>query len=246
MAGNHAPIYSRRGALGRAILLKTAANDYNGVSEFNKEVFEADATSGSFVQRLRFKPLGTNVATVARIFLNQGVPNQNFTTAPAAPTSTPSSSGGTMLSGSYYATIIALDNKGQRSVIGTLSSAAAVTGPTGSIAWAWTAVVGAASYRIYVTTNSTAGNAVRYFTSATNSYSQTAMPVEGLFDDPNIGNNKFYGELSLPATTISATAALVDIDYPLNFALEPGWEIYVGLGTTVAAGWSVMPIGGDY
>ena len=246
MPGNSDPIFSRRGAITRAVLLKTAANDYTGVSEFNKEVFNSDSVNGSFIQRLRFKPLGTNVATVARIYLSNEFPNQNFTTAPAAPSGTPSSSGGTMLSGSYYGTIVAIDTYGQQSVVGTLSSAVAVTGPTGSIAWTWTAVAGAVSYRIYVTTNSVAGNSVRYFTSATNSYSQTTMPAAGTYDDPMIGNNKFYGELSLPATTISATAALVDIDYPMNLALPPGWEVFVGLGTTVAAGWSVLPIAGDY
>jgi hypothetical protein len=128
-----------------------------------------------------------------------------------------------------------------------LSAVATIaSGSTGSIAWTWTAVAGAASYRIYVTTNATAGNATRYFTSATNSYSQTAMPVTGVFDDPNIGNTKLYGEITLPATTLSANSATVDIDYPLNLALPPLHEVYVGLGTTVAAGWSVLPIAGDY
>lgn len=250
MPGNSDPIFSRRGAITRAVLLKTAANDSFGVSEFNKEVFSADTTNGSFLQRLRFKPISgaglNNVATVARIYYNNGQPNQNFGTAPAAPTATPSSSGGTMLSGSYYGTVIAIDASGQQTPIGTLSAAIAVTGPTGSIPWTWTAVTGAASYRIYVTTNSVAGNAVRYFTSVTNSYTQTAMPVTGTYDDPSVGNSKLYGEISLPATTGSATAALVDIDYPMNFAVPPGGEIFVGLGTTVAAGWVVMPIAGDY
>lgn len=246
MPGNAFPIYSKRGAITRAVRLTTAANDYFGVSEFNKEVFTADPTNGSFLQRLRFKPLGTNVATVARIYTTNGQPNQNFGTAPAAPTATPSTSGGTILSGSYYGTVIGIDAYGQQTPIGTLSAAIVVTGPTGSIPWTWTAVTGAVSYRIYVTTNSTAGNAVRYFTSVTNSYTQTAMPVSGTYDDPNVGNNRFYGELSLPATTISANAALVDIDYPMNFAVPPGQEILVGLGTTVAAGWIVMPIAGDY
>lgn len=59
-------------------------------------------------------------------------------------------------------------------------------------------------------------------------------------------NNVFYGEVSLPATTVSTTAATVDIDYPMNFALPAGWRIYVGLGAAVAAGWVVTPIGGKY
>jgi hypothetical protein len=59
-------------------------------------------------------------------------------------------------------------------------------------------------------------------------------------------NNVFYGEQSLPATTASTTAATVDIDYMINFALPPGWRIYVGLGAAVAAGWVVTPIAGKY
>lgn len=35
-------------------------------------VFTADATDGSFVQRIRFRAAGTNVATVARVFINNG------------------------------------------------------------------------------------------------------------------------------------------------------------------------------
>lgn len=246
MAGNSDPVYSRRGAITRAVLLKTAAADYFGVSEFNKEVFTADTVNGSYIQRLRFKAMGTNVASVARIYLNNGGSNQNFGNGPAVNVPTPSAAGGTMLSGSYYAQVIAIDASGQQSVIGALSAAVVVTGPTGSIPWTWAAVAGAVSYRIYVTTNATAGNAVRYFTSATASFTQTAMPATGTFDDPMIGNTKLYGEVSLPATTISAVAATLDIDYPMNIALPPSYEIYVGLGTTVAAGWTVLAIGGDY
>lgn len=59
-------------------------------------------------------------------------------------------------------------------------------------------------------------------------------------------NNVFYGEVSLPATTASATAATSEIDYPLGFALPPGFRIYVGLGTAVASGWVCTPIAGEY
>lgn len=54
------------------------------------------------------------------------------------------------------------------------------------------------------------------------------------------------GEISLPATTISATVALPDVEYPLGIALPPGYEVYVGLGTACAAGWSVTSFGGSY
>lgn len=222
MAGNNDPIYSRRGAITRAVLLKTAANDYTAISPYNKEVFAADATNGSYVQRLRFKALGTNVATVARIYLNDGEPNENFGSAIGAPTGTPSSSGGSILTGTYYALIIAVDEKGRLTPIGTISTGQAVTGPTGSISWSWTAQAGAVSYRVYVGVTNAAEALTRYFTTATNSYSQTTMYINGTYDDPQIGNSKLYGEISLPATTASATAATVDIDYPMNLALPPG------------------------
>ena len=38
-------------------------------------VFTADATNGGFVQRVRFRAAGTNIATVARVFINNGSTN---------------------------------------------------------------------------------------------------------------------------------------------------------------------------
>lgn len=141
---NKAPIYSIQGDLSSdsattmAPTFTTAAADYTGATAtHNKLVFTAGA-NGGFIQRLRFKAIGTNTASVARIFINNGSAN---TTA---------------------------------------------------------------------------------------------------------ANNSFYGEVSLPATTASAVAATVEIDYPMNFALPPNWRIYVGIGTTVAAGWVCTPVAGEY
>jgi hypothetical protein len=248
MAANNDPIYSRRGSITRTALLKTAAADYTGISPYNKEVFAADATNGSYLQRLRFKAAGTNVATVARIYLNDGDQGENFGAAVGAPTGTPSGTGGTVWAGTYYGMIVAVDAAGRLTPVGTISSGVVVTGTTGSISWSWTAPsnVNVVQYRIYVGVTNAVEALTRYFTSATNSYSQTTMYTNGTYDDSGVGNSKLYGELSLPATTASATAATVDIDYPMNIALPPNWEVYVGLGTTVAAGWVVTPIGGDY
>lgn len=144
MPGNSDPIYTRKGqvardgATGMNQLITAAATDYTGIDADTSLVFTADATNGSFVQRLRFKAGGTNTATVARIYINNGSAN---TTA---------------------------------------------------------------------------------------------------------ANNTFYGEISLPGTTASATAATVEIDYALGFALPAGFRIFVGLATAVAAGWVVTPIAGDY
>lgn len=140
MAANIDPIFSKVGAIGfpGTNPLTAAANDFTGIGANNILVFTADATNGSFVQRLRITAAGTNVASVLRIFINNG------------------------------------------------------------------------------STNGTASN------------------------------NVCYGQISLPATTASATSALVELDYPLNLALPASYRIYVGLGTAVSAGWIISTIAGNY
>jgi len=246
---NTDPIYSKVGYIGQSFLLTTQANDYTGVSQYNRPIFTADATNGGYIQRIRFKARGTNVATVARIYIGRGKCNTNFATAPSAPTGTPSSSGGTMLTGAnYFGAIIAIGPDGSQSVIGSYSTAQNVTGPTGSISWAFTPVAGATDHRLYVTDKGGPTNTAGFYFSigTTSPYVQTAMPETGIADDPLTGNQFLFGEVSLPATTATATAATADIDYPMNIALPPGDEIIVGLGTTVSAGWQVSAIGGSY
>jgi len=141
---NKAPVYSLQGdnssdgSTAMAPTFTTAAADYTGATATNNKLVFTAGANGSYVQRLRFKAIGTNTASVARIFINNGSANTTAT------------------------------------------------------------------------------------------------------------NNSFYGEISLPATTASAVAATVEIDYPMNLALPPGFKIYVGLGTTVAAGWVVTPVAGKY
>lgn len=144
MPSNTDPIWTRvgdvsnNGTTGMNQLVLNAANDYTGIDADVSLIFTADSTNGSFVRFIRFKAGGTNTASVARIYINNG---------------------------------------------------------------------------------STPGTAT---------------------------NNQFFGEVSLPATTAIATAATVDIDYPLNFALNPGFRLYFGLGTAVAAGWVATVVGGKY
>ena len=258
MAANTAPIFSKLGAIEGGGVLTTAAADYTGVSINNQFVFDADEVNGSFIQRLRFKALGTNVATVARIYINNGSLNQSSTIGAVSgtPTGTPSASGGTLATGSYFARIQPVDqwggvpNAGQSTSLSTETAAVSVTGPTGSITWNWTAVAGAAKYRIFVA--GATGGQYAYFESTTNSFVQT-LPLLTTGTDISLGNpqdyvqnQSFFGEISLPATTASATAATVDIDYIMNVALPPNHRVLVGLGTTVAAGWAVSGIGGRY
>ena len=253
MAANSSPIYSRLGSVQGGITLTTQAADYTGQNINNVVAFQADPTNGSFVQRLRFKALGTNVATVARIYINEG--NLNLASSVSAvsgtPTGTPSTTGGTLLSGTYFAKIQAVDQWGAGTAMSTETASVSVTGPTGSITWNWTAVTGVAFYRIFV--GPVTGGQVIYFTSTTNSFTQTTATINVTTNTPLQGNptdfltqNLFYGEISLPATTVSTSLATPDIDYTMNLALPPGWHIVVGLGTTVAAGWVVTTVGGLY
>ena len=246
MTGNITPIFSKGAHIEGGNIMTTAAADYTGQGINNKVIFTADDVNGSYISKLRFKALGTNVPTVARIYINDG--QLYLATALSAvsgtPTGTPSASGGVLLSGNYFAKIQAFDSWDGRTALSTETASVAVTGPTGSIAWAWTAVTGAAYYRIWVG-NVTNGQ-FHFFTSTTNSYTQTT--TEGTIRDPSnsLNNNMFYGEVSLPTTTAATATATADVDYPMNIAIGAGHRIVVGLGTTVAAGWQCTAIGGDY
>ena len=61
-------------------------------------------------------------------------------------------------------------------------------------------------------------------------------------------NNTFFGEVTLPSFTYSATAAQVEIDYPVNIAIPAGYKIYIGLGTAPGStnGWQATVVGGAY
>ena len=78
MPSNNDPIYSRTCAISTrtAAALGVASNrtsTYDGTNATtDKILFTADATNGGYVQRIRFKALGTNVVSVARIYLNNG------------------------------------------------------------------------------------------------------------------------------------------------------------------------------
>lgn len=89
---------------------------------------------------------------------------------PATPTATPSASGGSLATATYYYKVTAIDANGVETPGGAEASAT-VTGPTGSVALSWTAVTGASSYLIYRGTASGAQDV--YYTSITNSYTDT-------------------------------------------------------------------------
>lgn len=256
MAGNSSPIFSRVGDIqGGALIVNSSTNsaiaDFAGTGTFVVPIFTADQTNGGFIQRIRFKARadGANVATVARIWINEGQLNLvSPLTAAGTPAGTPSATGGSLTTGTFYAKVQAVDQWGGLAPISAESSAVSVVAPagTGSISWTWTGVSGAASYRLY--TGPSAGGEYAYFASTSNAYTQTVPIIAGQLANPNdyVNNNMFYGEISLPATSAAQTAATVELDYPMNLALPPGYRVLVGFGGSVATGWYVMGIGGKY
>ncbi len=71
MAANIAPIFCKQAAHGWDKLL-TGNTTRDGASGTVYLIFTADATNGSRVTKVILQPLGTNVATVVRLFLNNG------------------------------------------------------------------------------------------------------------------------------------------------------------------------------
>lgn len=74
MAANTAPIFSKAGKIqfAPAITAANTAKDGTGTVDI---VFTADATNGSYIDRLHIRSKGSNVATVMRIFINNGSVN---------------------------------------------------------------------------------------------------------------------------------------------------------------------------
>ncbi len=133
--------------------------------------------------------------------------------------------------------------------VGDVSSNAA-TGMATDITTATGDYTGASANHVLVfTADSTNGGYVsrlRFQAKGTNTASVARIYLNNGSANTTAANNTFYGQVSLPATTAINTAATVEIDYPMNFALNPGFRIYVGVGTTVAAGWVCTAIGGKY
>lgn len=76
MAANVQPIFSRVADIQWSAAAITAANTTkDGSAGTVTFIFTADATNGGFVEYLIFQPVGTNVKTMARIFINNGSVN---------------------------------------------------------------------------------------------------------------------------------------------------------------------------
>jgi hypothetical protein len=65
--------------------------------------------------------------------------------------------------------------------------------------------------------------------------------------DPTVAtNNILWRELSLPASSASEVAEKTPASLTINRAIPAGYRITATIGTTVAAGWTVSVLGGDY
>jgi hypothetical protein len=71
MAVNTSPIYSAAGQISWTTVLTSANTSYDATAANAAVVFTAES-SGSFVQRVRFKASGSATATAARVFINNG------------------------------------------------------------------------------------------------------------------------------------------------------------------------------
>ena len=87
---------------------------------------------------------------------------------------------------------------------------------------------------------------IRFKAGGTNTATVARIYINNGSTPTSATNNVFYGEVSLPATTAIATAATVEVDYPMNFAINPGFRLYFALATAVAAGWVATVIAGRY
>lgn len=71
---NTKPIYSRSPDIQWVQSITSANTATDGTGSVNT-VFTADATNGGRVEKLKIRALGTNVATVLRVFINNGSTN---------------------------------------------------------------------------------------------------------------------------------------------------------------------------
>lgn len=77
MAANYRPIWSRVGHVGWGTL--TSANTATDGTGTVSTLFTADSSNGSYIDHITIQPLGTNVATVVRFFINNGSSNTTAT-----------------------------------------------------------------------------------------------------------------------------------------------------------------------
>jgi hypothetical protein len=69
---SHIPDCSTNAGAGMPSIVTGQDASPTGTGVLSSLIFSADPTNGSYLQRVRLKPAGTNIASVARFFLNNG------------------------------------------------------------------------------------------------------------------------------------------------------------------------------
>jgi len=87
---------------------------------------------------------------------------------------------------------------------------------------------------------------IKFIASGTNVASVARAFINNGSTNATATNNAPLGQLSLPATTATNTAMTTEPYMPIDMAINPGFKIYVGLATAVAAGWVAIIDAGQY
>lgn len=153
----------------------------------------SDATLGDFIVDPNGniqQAVGGFTLLISNVSLTGNVLTLTLNTSQLAdPTGTPTgvaaTTGGNLPAGSYYTRVCAVDPTGNVTEAGNESAAVLTTGATSQIAWTWPAISGAAGYRVYIAT--APGGETTFFTTATNSFTQTAT-ISTMTGTPPIAN----------------------------------------------------------
>ena len=117
----------------------------------------------------------------------------------------------------------------------TVTTANTAKDGTGTVLTVWTAG-----------TNGSYIQRVRFRPSGTSVQTVARLFINNGSTNATAANNILFDEITLSAITVSETAAQPSFEIPMNFAIPAGYVLNITIGTTVAAGWYVSAIGGDY
>lgn len=159
--------------------------------------------------------------------LESGADFVTYLQAPLQPTCTPSASGGTLATGTYYYVITALNAIGE--TVGSTEKSVSVTGPTGSVAVSWTAVTGATSYHVWRSTGTDQSHRQSgYFFSASSPFTDTggALTPSTIPTVPtaivNRLNSTGASYLTAGGLTVPTLTATSQVNYGVDPAISNG------------------------
>lgn len=118
----------------------------------------------------------------------------------------------------------------------------------GQIATANTAKDGTGTVVTVFTAGANGGRAekIRFRAKGTNVATVCRIFVNNGGANTTATNNVLYDEITLPATTLSEVAQLLNQEIVLNLPLPAAYTLIITIGTTVSAGYAVTCVGGDY